>query len=176
MGALVEHAKLWGAMKHTGQTRKYTGEAYFTHCEAVARLVQEFYEYVLNQTAPEEVIAAALLHDVVEDTDATFEMVKDICGEETTKLVYYLTKPPTYAGNRAHKKAIYHSKLALAPEEARIIKFFDMLHNHSSIKEYEPNFWETWRIETKNCLRAMEIFELRNGKLVDTYRDFIEAL
>ena len=176
MGALVEHAKLWGAMKHKGQVRKYTGEPYFTHCEAVAELVRVFYEDVLKVPAPEEVVTAALLHDVVEDTDATFENVLELFGEETTRLVYYLTKPPTYAGNRAHKKAIYHSKLALAPEAAQIIKFFDMMHNHTSIREFEPDFWETWRLETKNCLRAMQIFELRNGTLIDTYRDFFEAL
>jgi len=54
VGALVEQAKLWGGMKHKGQTRKYTGEAYFTHCEAVAKLVKEFYENVLKVPAPEE--------------------------------------------------------------------------------------------------------------------------
>lgn len=174
MGALVEQAKLWGGMKHKGQTRKYTGEAYFTHCEAVAELVRDYYESILKVTAPEHVVSAALLHDVVEDTDATFDDIISMFGEETTRLVYYLTKPPTYAGNRAHKKAIYHSKLALAPEDAKIIKFFDMYHNHTSIMEHEPEFWKLWRNETKNCLRAMEIFEMPH--LVSNYRDFIDVL
>jgi len=176
VGALVEQAKLWGGMKHKGQTRKYTGEAYFTHCEAVAKLVKEFYENVLKVPAPEESIAAALLHDVVEDTDATFENVLELFGEETTRLVYYLTKPPTYAGNRAHKKAIYHSKLALAPEAAQIIKFFDMMHNHTSIREFEPNFWETWKEETKRAIAAMEIHNIRGGILMTEYNEFVEAL
>jgi (p)ppGpp synthase/HD superfamily hydrolase len=176
VGALIEHAKLWGAMKHKGQVRKYTGEAYFTHCEAVAEAVQAYYEETLNKEAPEEVIAAALLHDVVEDTDATFEMVTDIAGEETTKLVYYLTKPPTFAGNRAQKKAVYHSKLALAPVEAKIIKFFDMLHNHSSIREYEPKFWEVWREETKRAIAAMNIHEIDGGALITVGEEFVTNL
>lgn len=176
MGALIEHAKIWGAMKHKGQVRKYTGEPYFTHCEAVAELVRAFYEDVLKVPAPEEAIAAALLHDVVEDTDATFEMVQDICGEEATRLVYYLTKPISIAGNRAQKKALYNNKLALAPETARIIKFFDMYHNHASIEEYEPKFWETWKEETKRALIAMEIADLQSGILLKTYPEFIAKL
>lgn len=176
MGALVEHAKLWGAIKHKGQTRKYTGEAYFTHCEAVAELVEDFYVNVLKTSAPEEVIAAAFLHDVVEDTDATFDMVMDICGEETTRLIYYLTKPPAFAGNRAHRKLIYNSKLALAPEAAQIIKFFDMLHNHSSIKEYDPSLWSTWKEETKRALTAMEIHNIRGGVLLTENEDFVSSL
>jgi len=176
MGALVEHAKLWGAMKHKGQVRKYTGEAYFTHCEAVAEFIAAYYENVLKTYAPEEVIAAALLHDVVEDTDATFEMVTDICGETVAKYVYYLTKPPTYAGDRAQKKAVYHSKLALAPEEVKIIKFFDMMHNHSSIREYEPKFWELWREETKRAIAAMNIHEIHGGALITAGKEFVDNL
>lgn len=176
MGALVEHAKLWGAIKHKGQVRKYTGEPYFTHCEAVADLVRVFYEDVLKVPAPEEVIAAALLHDVVEDTDATFEMVTDIAGEEVTRYVYFLTKPPAYAGNRSLRKSIYNSKLALAPMPVKIIKFCDMYHNHASIKEHEPDFWEVWREETKRALIAMEIADLRGGILLKTYSHFIKEL
>jgi|DEB0MinimDraft_3_1074331.scaffolds.fasta_scaffold16120_3 (p)ppGpp synthase/HD superfamily hydrolase len=176
MGALIEHARMWGAMKHKNQVRKHTGEAYFMHCEAVAELVKTFYEEVLKEPVPEEVIAAALLHDVVEDTDATFEMLQDICGEETTRLVYYLTKPIDVAGNRAQKKALYHNKLSLAPETARIIKFFDMMHNHSSIKLYDPELWETWKEETKRAIAAMEIHNIRGGVLMTEYNEFIEAL
>jgi len=176
MGALVEHAKLWGAMKHKEQVRKYTGESYFTHCEAVAGLVQEFYEEVLLSAPPEAVLAAALLHDVVEDTDATFDMVTDIAGEEVAKYVYYLTKPPEFAGNRSERKAIYNSKLALAPDQVKVIKFCDMLHNHKSIMEHDKVFWQTWRRETTRAITAMEIAFVHNGDLLEWAPEFVTNL
>ena len=171
MGALVEHAKLWGAMKHKGQVRKYTGEPYFTHCEAVAEAVKTYYETVLNETAPEEVIAAALLHDVVEDTDATFEMVQDICGETVTRYVWFLTKPPAFVGNRAARKATYNAYLAQAPKEVKIIKFFDMKHNAGSIEEYDPKFWEVFRGETVRMLIALDIPDVYNH-----YQTFVDKI
>jgi len=174
MGALTEHARLYGGMKHKGQVRKYTGEPYFTHCEAVADLVKEYYEEVLLTPVPEEVYAAALLHDVVEDTDTTFEMVTDIAGEEVAKYVYYLTKPPEFAGNRAQRKALFNNKLALAPVEVKIIKFFDVAHNAPSIKEHDPDFWCQWSGETKRLLIAIEahniIGENLNKYLIEELR------
>jgi len=171
MGALIEHARLWGAMKHQGQRRKYTGEAYFTHCEAVAEAVMAYYKTVLGEDAPDEVIAAALLHDVVEDTDATFEMVTDIAGETVARYVWFLTKPPEFVGNRATRKTVYNAYLAQAPKEVKIIKFFDMKHNAGSIEEHDPKFWETFRGETIRMLIALDIPEVTKH-----YQTFVDGL
>jgi len=176
MGVLVEHAKVWGAMKHVGQTRKYTGEPYFTHCEAVAERVQDFYKTMLNTEAPDEVVAAALLHDVVEDTDATFEELIEIAGEEVARYVYFLTKPPAYAGNRSVRKEIYNGKLALAPIPVKVIKFCDMYHNHGSIMEHDPQFWVNWRQETTRAITAMGIAFTHNGALLEWAPEFVTNL
>lgn len=163
MGSLVEHARIWGGMKHKGQVRKYTGEPYFTHCEAVAERVSDFInehpEYFPNA---EEVITAALLHDVVEDTDATFDDIIEYFGEMTAKYVYYLTKPPEFAGNREQRKTIFNSKLALAPLEVKVIKFFDVMHNAPSIKEHDPEFWKQWSGEARRFLLAIEAHNIDN--------------
>jgi (p)ppGpp synthase/HD superfamily hydrolase len=68
MTNLLEHpivlkAKEYATEKHTGQKRKYTGEDYIVHPEEVATIVAG-----LPDSTP-EMIAAAYLHDVVEDTD-----------------------------------------------------------------------------------------------------------
>lgn len=157
MGALIDHARIWGAMKHAGQHRKYTGELYFTHCEAVAELVKDYFENVLNTPVPEEVYAAALLHDTVEDTDATHEEIEELFGETVARYVWYLTKPPAFVGNRATRKSVYNAYLACAPEDVKIIKFFDMMHNSTSIEEHDPKFWETFRGETVRMLIALDI-------------------
>lgn len=157
MGALVEHTTMWGAMKHKGQVRKYTGEPYFTHCEAVAELVKEHFENVLNTPVREETYAAALLHDTVEDTNATIEEIEEIFGETVARYVWYLTKPPAFVGNRARRKSVYNAYLAQAPEDVKIIKFFDMMHNSTSIEEHDPKFWETFRRETIRMLIALDM-------------------
>jgi (p)ppGpp synthase/HD superfamily hydrolase len=171
VGALVEQAKLWGGMKHKGQTRKYTGEAYFTHCEAVAEAVSAYYELILKEEAPDEVIAAALLHDTVEDTDATQEDIEEIFGETVARYVWFLTKPPEFVGNRATRKTVYNAYLAQAPTEVKIIKFFDMKHNAKSIEEYDPKFWETFRGETIRMMIALDIPDVTKH-----YQGFIDSL
>ena len=55
---------------HAGQKRKYTGDDYIVHPVAVAQIVRDFGGSVDQQ-------AAALLHDVVEDTDVTIDQVRD---------------------------------------------------------------------------------------------------
>ena len=148
---------------HEGQVRKYTGEAYIEHPIAVALLVERYLE---ARGFPEAVIdyatSVALLHDTVEDTTATFEMITERFGEEVTEGVWYLTKTPAYVGNRAHRKALCAARLALAPEVIRIIKTCDMFHNSLSIEEFDPTFWRTFSAETTTLLEAMgtaEVYE-----------------
>ena len=115
----IDHAKIWAGMKHKGQARKYTGEPYVEHPIAVSELVRE---HGLSETA----IIAAILHDTVEDTDATLEDVWELFGEEVAEYVWYLTKPPEFVGNRSIRKEHDRNRLAIAPEEVKFIKFYDV--------------------------------------------------
>jgi (p)ppGpp synthase/HD superfamily hydrolase len=148
---------------HEGQVRKYTGEPYIEHPIAVALLVERFLE---ARGYSEEVIeyatSVALLHDTVEDTTATFEMIAERFGREVSEGVWYLTKTPAFVGNRAYRKTLCAARLARAPEVIRIIKTCDMFHNNLSIEEFDPTFWRTFSAETTALLEAMgteEIFE-----------------
>jgi len=146
---------------HEGQLRKYTGEAYIEHPIAVASLVERFLE---TRGYSEEAIvyatSVALLHDTVEDTAATFEMITERFGEEVAEGVWYLTKTPAYVGNRASRKALCAARLALAPEVIRIIKTCDMFHNSLSIEKFDPTFWRTFSAETVTLLEAMGTAEI----------------
>ena len=66
---IVRDACAFATRMHGNQQRKYTGEPYVLHCLEVARMVAE-----IGGTAT--MIAAALLHDVVEDTDASIKDVR----------------------------------------------------------------------------------------------------
>ena len=165
----IEHAKMWAGMKHKGQTRKYTGEPYVEHPIAVSELVRE---HGLSETA----IIAAILHDTVEDTEATLEEVWELFGEEVAEYVWYLTKPPEFVGNRSIRKEHDRDRLALAPYEVKFIKIYDVVHNAGSIKEHDPKFWESWRHEMQLLFLAMDVHSLDFGEHAEELKLFIEML
>ena len=77
---IVTQAVDFATEYHKGQFRKYGGEEYITHPIAVA-------DAVARVTNDLEVIAAAVLCHVAEDTDATIEQIKEIFGERVSILV-----------------------------------------------------------------------------------------
>src|SRR5581483_7871318 len=81
---LLEHAFAYAAHAHESQKRQ-SGEPFIEHPFAVARILAELH-------LDEETLAAALLHDVVEDTGIDADQLKAEFGEEITKLVDGVTK------------------------------------------------------------------------------------
>ena len=100
----VEFARRFAEQSHAGQVRKYTGEAYITHPIRVAELVNEHVQ-------DDNVLCAALLHDVVEDCEVTIEEIEQLFGGEIAEYVWYLTKPPSFVGDREKAKAIRPSTI-----------------------------------------------------------------
>jgi guanosine-3',5'-bis(diphosphate) 3'-pyrophosphohydrolase len=80
----IQRAYNYAEKAHAGQKRA-SGEAYITHCVAVAAILGEM-------RVPAIMIAAALLHDTVEDTDVKLEDLRRDFGDEITKLVDGVTK------------------------------------------------------------------------------------
>lgn len=136
---------------HMGQTRKYTGEPYITHPTAVAELLRINYK-----DTTEDMYMAALLHDTVEDTEATHEEIARFFGDKVSELVKGLTdvsKPED--GNRATRKAIDRDHIAQGSKEVQTIKVFDLIHNTESIREHDPKFWEVYKLEKQDLLNVM---------------------
>lgn len=137
MRALEERAKLFATAAHAavGQTRKYTGEPYILHPMAVADLVRGV------RAVTDEMLAAAWLHDVVEDTKVTIEQIDAEFGADVAELVGWLTdvsRPED--GNRTTRKALDREHLAAAPAAAQTIKVADLIDNTASIVEHDPSF------------------------------------
>ena len=144
---------------HKGQVRKYTGEEYITH--PVADIVEAYLDR--KGFTEEEIMMAievAILHDTVEDTEATMESVEGFFGPEVAKGVWFLTKTPNYVGNRKFRKELCEARLREAPEIVRIIKTADMFHNSLSIEEHDPKFWNLFKEETVSLLIAMDTLEV----------------
>ena len=123
--AVVAQAYDFGAAAHSGQKRM-TGEPYITHPVAVAQILADMH---LDAQA----IAAAILHDVVEDTSSTIGSIEDTFGPEIAALVDGVSKLDQIQFNsRAEAQAESFRKMLLAMvDDIRVIlvKLADRLHN-----------------------------------------------
>lgn len=148
---IVRKAQVYAMAAHAavGQKRKYTGEPYIVHPAEVAKIVAS-----VPGSTP-EMVAAAWLHDVVEDTGCTFTDIHMAFGIDIAGLVSWLTdvsKPED--GNRAHRKAMDREHTAQAPAEVHTIKLADLISNSKSIMEHDPAFAKTY-LEEKRLLLAV---------------------
>ena len=127
--ANITAAYEFGADAHSGQRRK-TGEAYITHPVAVA---QELAEMHLDA----EAITAAILHDTVEDTEASLDEIAERFGSEVALIVDGVSKLDQIRfRSRAEAQAESFRKMMLAMiEDIRVIlvKLADRLHNMQTL-------------------------------------------
>jgi len=125
----VKRAYEFGADAHEGQTRK-TGEPYISHPVAVAQSLAEMY-------LDAEAIMAAILHDTVEDTDATLADIEKNFGSGVAQLVDGVSKlDQIQFRSRAEAQAESFRKMMLAMiEDIRVIlvKLADRLHNMNTL-------------------------------------------
>ncbi|GEM_PF-214165 len=122
---LVKRAFTFARHRHKGQLRKGDSLPFITHPLAVARLLAK-------ARLPEEVVAAGLLHDVLEDTDATVREVKSRFGPRVAGLVQEVTEPAkVFAWEE--RKAAYLKHLKAASPGAMAISCADKLHNTNSL-------------------------------------------
>jgi len=149
---LVEHARTFSvdAHKRINHRRKYNYQPYSDHLASVARIVR-------SVTDDEEMIAAAWLHDVVEDTPATLYDVESAFGKDVALLVENLTdvsKPSD--GNRATRKAIDCQHIALGSSRAKTVKLADLIDNLQDICKHDMKFAQTFLIEMGALLEVLD--------------------
>lgn len=159
----LKYVYRFAAASHGEQKRKYTGEPYIAHCFSVAERVKN------NGGGSEEMMCAALLHDVIEDTDLTSEdLVHYLLGlnEITIEQVHNIhkwvleltdvfTKEEFPTLNRATRKILEAKRMADVSPEAKEIKFHDLEDNEKSVKEYDPNFYKVFKKEKEYLLKCM---------------------
>ena len=151
---MEDKARLFAEAAHAGinQRRKYTGEPYINHPAAVVELVR-------SVPHTPEMIAAAWLHDVLEDTPAGLATIIIEFGAEVAILVNHLTdiSQPSQ-GNRAARKAIDRAHTARASPAAKTIKLADLIDNSRSIVARDPDFARVYIAE-----KALLLEVLREG-------------
>ena len=136
---------------HKGQKRKYTNEPYITHPLSVAQILED------HKVATVEVTCAALLHDVLEDTECTKEEIETSFGHRVAKLVLEVTdvsKPED--GNRAKRKELDRQHLAKASIDGKNIKLADLIHNTQSIVDNDLDFAVVYLREKEKLLEVLK--------------------
>ncbi len=133
---IIERAFRFAKSAHAG-VRRRSGEPYILHPIAVARIASQ--EIGLGSTS----ICAALLHDVVEDTDYTVEDIRSNFGDKIAQLVEGLTKiSGGIFGEHASAQAENFRKLLLTMNDdirVVLIKMADRLHNMRTLGSMAPN-------------------------------------
>ena len=129
---LIERAYAVAEQAHEGQVRK-SGEPYITHPIAVA-------EIIAGLGLPDTVIAAAFLHDVVEDTGVGLEDIRAEFGEEVAGFVDGVTKLDKLAyGDAAQAETVRKMVVAMAKDiRVLILKLADRLHNARTWEHVQP--------------------------------------
>ena len=147
---------------HEGQKRKYSDLDYITHPIEVAKRVN--YKH-----GSESMTAAALLHDVLEDTKVTHLEMRTFLhtvysveiAEKVLSLVVELTDVFTHKDfpnmNRVFRKKVEALRLFYVSNDAKKIKLVDIEHNSESILKEDPKFAKVFLEEKKELLKYLKI-------------------
>jgi guanosine-3',5'-bis(diphosphate) 3'-pyrophosphohydrolase len=149
---MVERARVFATAAHAavGQLRKYTNEPYIVHPAEVVEILK-------TRPHDPEMLAAAWLHDVVEDTGVEVTDIWREFGGVVASYVNWLTIPTKKEdGNRAQRKAKDRDYIRNAPAEVKTIKLADLISNCSSIVQHDEKFAKTYLKEKSLMLEVLK--------------------
>jgi (p)ppGpp synthase/HD superfamily hydrolase len=161
---------------HGDQMRKYTPERYIVHPVRVMELCRKY----INDLP---VLAAAILHDVLEDTPVTAKelhvfletLMDETTASRTVKLVKELTdefvKESYPQWNRRKRKAMEVERLLKTSSDSQTIKYADIYDNCVEIVNHDPHFAKVFLSECKNILGKLDKGELH---LLRKAKDIVE--
>ncbi len=165
--ALLNKAYVYAMRKHGEQTRA-SGDPYFSHPLEVAAILTEL-------KLDEETIAVALLHDTIEDTDATRKEIDEVFGGKIGRLVEGLTKLKRLdlVSKKAEQAENLRRLLLAISDDIRVllVKLADRLHNMRTLDHVKVH--KRGRIATE----TMEIYAPLAGRMgMQDLRDELELL
>jgi len=131
---IIERAYIYSARVHAGQVR-LSGEPYLSHPLEVAGIISDMKLDVIS-------IAAGLLHDVIEDTQADPEEVEELFGSEVRHIVSGVTKLSglSFHSTRARQAESLRKMFLAMADDIRVIliKLADRLHNMRTLQFHKP--------------------------------------
>ena len=159
--SLFDKAVRLATEAHGGTERRGKGYPYLIH-------VMEAASIVATITNDQEMLAASILHDTVEDTDVTITQIREAFGGRVAGLVQHETGPKDPSMSWRERKTVQVEQLASAPYDCKVVALGDKLSNMRGIA------WDYRQIGDKVWSR----FHAPNGK-ADVewyYRSLAEAM
>ena len=145
--SFLDRAIVFAVQAHTGTERRGKGFPYIVHpMEAMA--------IVATMTSDQELLAAAALHDVVEDTDVTLDEIRDQFGPRVAELVDTESDRFDAGWDWFARKEFSLKRLREATPEEKMVALGDKLSNMRAIaRDYAAvgeSFWDMFRIKDKS--------------------------
>ena len=182
MEEILEKIRDYADKSHGSQLRKYTPERYIVHPVRVMGTCKKY-------TSSLPLLAAALLHDVLEDTEVTStEMAEFLTNlmtkedaDKTLQLVIEMTDVYVKADypqwNRRKRKEKEQERIEQTSPEAQTIKYADIIDNSNEIAQQDPDFAPRY---LKECLAILKIADKGHPELytiaVETVRSNLNKL
>ena len=138
---VINKAIYFAKKYHHGQLRK-SGEPFYSHPLEVAYIISDY-------SLKTDVIAASILHDIVEDTEVTIEMILKSFGSRIAEMVDRLTRDRP-DGTKLSVEDILNNSYQEKDREVLLIKLFDRLHNIQTLGSISPEKVKKITKETLN--------------------------
>ena len=175
MDDVLEKVRDFADKAHGKQTRKYSAERYIVHPVRVMEMCRQY-------TADLPVLAAALLHDVLEDTPVTkaalYQFLLTVMEEEeaknTVQLVVELsdvyTKEAHPRWNRKKRKAKESARIQKTSPDSQTVKYADIIDNCREIVQHDPDFA---RVFLRECKELLKVIPAGNETLYKEAKDTV---
>jgi (p)ppGpp synthase/HD superfamily hydrolase len=164
MSPLELEAAMFAFECHKGMTRKFNFEPYVCHTAEVASIASQ----VTNDS---EALAAAHLHDVVEDCGIDLGLIETKFGKNIAKYVSDLTNPSQLdpelmKKNRVERKQADRLHMINAAAQSKTVKLADILSNINSLVYNDPSFARVWIKEKEALMPYLEGGDVKLYSLV----------
>ena len=116
---------IYFARKYHGDQKRKSGELYYTHPLEVAYIISDY-------NLKTDVIVASILHDIVEDTEVSVEMIQGTFGKRIAEMVDRLTRDRP-DGTKLTVEEVLNNSYKVKEREVLLIKLFDRLHNMQTL-------------------------------------------
>ncbi|MGN7719791.1 HD domain-containing protein [Chitinophaga sp. 22620] len=161
MDKILQAVRDFADKAHGDQTRKYSPDRYIVHPIRVMETCREY-------TSDISILAAALLHDVLEDTPVSqkelFHFLESIMDRDlirrtlgyVVELTDVYTKTAYPQWNRRTRKGKELERLISTSPESQTIKYADILDNAKDVVEHDPDFAKVFLMEYRTILRKLD--------------------
>ena len=146
---LIDKA-IYFARKYHGNQKRKSGELYYTHPLEVAYMISDY-------NLKTDVIVASILHDIIEDSEITVEIIQDGFGKRIAEIVDRLTRDRP-DGTKLTVEEIINNAYYKKDNEDLLIKLFDRLHNVQTIGSMSTEKTKKITDETLKKFITLSIF------------------